>query len=54
MPTDTTTTSADMAFAEFLDWCCGRYAKRPDYRRTLRRELAKRPHPIHITTRSSA
>lgn len=54
MPTEHPPTSSDMVFAEFLDWCCGRYAKRPEYRRTLRRELPDRPHPIHSKTRRSA
>jgi len=31
--------TADLAMATFLDWCCRRFAKSPDYRRTLRREL---------------
>lgn len=31
--------TADLAFAQFLDWCCQRFAKHPAYRRTLRREL---------------
>jgi len=30
--------SATMAFAEFLDRCCARYAKEPNYRRALERE----------------
>lgn len=31
-----------IAFAEFIDFCCGRYAKSQAYRRTLDRE---RPTP---------
>ena len=33
--------NTDLAFAEFLDWCCQRFAKQPSYRRALRRELPK-------------
>lgn len=36
-------TPPDLAFAEFLDWCCGRFAKSPSYRRALRREIPAHP-----------
>lgn len=51
--------SADMAFAEYLDWCCGRYAKSQSYRRTLDREKPTPPqhsdeaHDAHTPRRSA-
>lgn len=40
--------SADLAFAEFLDYCCGRYARSLPYRRRL--ELERPLPPPHPNT----
>lgn len=43
-----------MAFAEFLDRCCGQYAKRPDYRRKLESERPKWKPRGQVADRAAA
>jgi hypothetical protein len=49
--------STDLAFAEYLDWCCGRYAKSHSFRRKLEHERPASPDaatPAHSHSRRSA